>query len=671
MAGDGAHFVSSVKEFEEKYALACRMIDEGFAVFRLRPNTKLPYSKGGVKTATRDKAKLRRWFEKRPKMNYGVATGDGVVLDIDVTHGQPGLQSLEELAVDGVEFPNTLQVTTPTGGMHIYYSSDTAIGQRDLAPAINVRATGGYAVGPGSTIDGEAYKISNDTKAVSVPQSLLPRLSKPGEKHEDTQRPLCELDLPGNVQRAIAYLETLLETPEGTRNNTAFKVACQLKEHGLSEARIYETMLDYWNEKCNPPLDEYELEKVVQSAWLNSKSPPGANTPQADFADIPPPLKFEDDESDDVSESFFTTATHWIDKEPEPTKWVVDGYIPEGVVTLLVSAGGRGKTLLSVQLITAVSSGIDFLGHKVEQGHAAGLFCEDDDDELHRRTKNICKQLDIEFASIADRIHIRCIVGGDVTLGDGKKSTPHLQSIENYIKSNPEMKLLVLDGASHLFTGNENDRGLVTRFINGLNRLANEYEIAIILIAHESKGSATNDTHAASGSTSWLNIPRSVIKIDMGEDNQSRHSRKSKRRTDQLSGAADSKIRVIHHIKVNKGQSGPLPPLTCSVAGGVFTPLSYNPKRVAACKAYVQKKSKELIKAGRNLSPSKNAGNYIAKQLQQRQTNTDYSRAEIEAAVDELEGSWLELEDYESGNRTTRKRYALVEDHSEDEPAAC
>ncbi len=664
MPGDGGHFDCSVEEFEERYALACRMIDEGFAVFPLWPNTKLPYADEGVTVATRDKAKLREWFERRPNMNYAVETGGGVVLDVDVKHGQPGLQSLEDLAVDGVEFPNTLQVTTPTDGIHIYYSSDTAIGQRDLAPGINVRATGGYAVGPGSTIDGEAYKISNDTKTVLVPQTLLPRLSKPGEKRGNTQTPLCELDLPSNVQRGIAYLETLLETLEGTRNNTAFKVACQLKEHGLSETRIYETMLDYWNTKCNPPLDEYELEKVVQSAWLNSKSAPGANTPQADFSDIPSPPKFEDDESDDLSEDFFTTATRWIDKVPEPTKWVAEGYIPEGVVTVLSSAGGRGKTMLTLQLMISVASGTDFLGYKVEQGHVAGLLCEDSDNELHRRTKNICNQLDIDFKSIAHRMHIRSAVGQDVTLGDGKEPTKDLKSIDKYIKSNPEMKLLVLDGVSHLFTGNENERSAVTRFINGLNGLAYESEIAIVLIAHESKGSATNDTHAASGSTAWLNTPRSALKLDFGEGDKPKRSQKSK-------SGADSKIRVITHIKINPSESGPLPPLTCLFDRGVFTPLSNNPKRVADCKTYVQAKSKELIKAGYNLSSSENAGNYIAKELQQKQTDTDYSRAEIKAAVAVLEGPWLQLEEYKSGNRTIRKRYALVEDHSEDEPPAC
>src|SRR3546814_19155736 len=70
-------------------------------------------------------------------------------------------------------------------------------------------------------------------------------------------------------------------------------------------------------------------------------------------------------------------------------------------------------------------------------------------------------------------------------------------------------KLVFLDNVAHLFTGNENDRGQVTRFVNLLNRLAGNTGAAILLIGHPNK---SGDTY--SGSTAWLNAVRSQITID-------------------------------------------------------------------------------------------------------------------------------------------------------------
>jgi len=70
-------------------------------------------------------------------------------------------------------------------------------------------------------------------------------------------------------------------------------------------------------------------------------------------------------------------------------------------------------------------------------------------------------------------------------------------------------KLVALDNAAHLFPGNENDRGEVTRFVNALNRLAGEFGAAVLLLGHPNKA---GDSY--SGSTAWLNAVRSQFTIE-------------------------------------------------------------------------------------------------------------------------------------------------------------
>lgn len=70
-------------------------------------------------------------------------------------------------------------------------------------------------------------------------------------------------------------------------------------------------------------------------------------------------------------------------------------------------------------------------------------------------------------------------------------------------------KLVALDNVAHLFAGNENDRGEVTRFVNALNRLAGDTGAAVLLLGHPNKA---GDSY--SGSTAWLNAVRSQFTIE-------------------------------------------------------------------------------------------------------------------------------------------------------------
>ena len=69
-------------------------------------------------------------------------------------------------------------------------------------------------------------------------------------------------------------------------------------------------------------------------------------------------------------------------------------------------------------------------------------------------------------------------------------------------------RLVILDNVAHLYTGDENNRGEVTRFVNLLNRLAGETGAAVILVGHPNKA---GDSY--SGSTAWLNAVRSQITL--------------------------------------------------------------------------------------------------------------------------------------------------------------
>ena len=199
-------------------------------------------------------------------------------------------------------------------------------------------------------------------------------------------------------------------------------------------------------------------------------------------------------------------------------QFAIEQIAPLAEVTLFTGPGSAGKSLLGQQLATAAAAGQKCLGLGVQPGPAIYLTCEDDADQLHWRQQHLCEAAGIPMASLAGKLHLislrgvldshLCTFGTDGTL----ERQPAYNRLEEMIKATGA-KLVFLDNVAHLFTGNENDRGQVTRFINLLNRLAGSTGAAILLIAHPNK---SGDNY--SGSTAWLNAVRSQVTLDRLRD---------------------------------------------------------------------------------------------------------------------------------------------------------
>lgn len=87
------------------------------------------------------------------------------------------------------------------------------------------------------------------------------------------------------------------------------------------------------------------------------------------------------------------------------------------------------------------------------------------------------------------------------------------QDIESLCKK-IKPRLLIIDNIAQVFGGNENDRSQVTFWLNRMNSLAQEYDMAVVLIGHFRKG---GDTY--SGNTAWEAGVRSLCQFEpMGDE---------------------------------------------------------------------------------------------------------------------------------------------------------
>jgi hypothetical protein len=212
---------------------ACR----GFAVFPA--NGKRPYTDHGLHDASTDPETIERWWRRWPAANIAVRTGSVsglLVLDAD------DLDSLHELEREHGQLPRTASVVTPRGGQHLWlrHSGGVASSASRLKPGLDIRAENAYIIAPPSP----GYVVDEEAPLAEPPVWLLERLR--------------------NGARAAAP-KVGDEIPRGKRNPTLTSLAGSMRRRGMGEAEILAALRVANRERCRPPLDEEEVERVAKS----------------------------------------------------------------------------------------------------------------------------------------------------------------------------------------------------------------------------------------------------------------------------------------------------------------------------------------------------------------------------------------------------------------------
>lgn len=172
--------------------------------------------------------------------NVGIATGPSglVVVDLDVPKENNGKDSSDapsgaasfaalcERA--GQSWPTTYTVRTPSGGMHLYFTSPPGVRlpctAKTVAPNVDTRAWGGNIVAAGSTTAAGTYEVADDVSVAALPGWLLQRLQA-APKPFAAPAPVI---IPGQAtRRAEVALERetarVRNAPEGQRHDLLLK----------------------------------------------------------------------------------------------------------------------------------------------------------------------------------------------------------------------------------------------------------------------------------------------------------------------------------------------------------------------------------------------------------------------------------------------------------------
>jgi putative DNA primase/helicase len=226
------------------------------------------------------------WLEAWPNMNLGILTGEesGVfAVDIDPRHG--GDKSLEALIKANGSLPPTPSASTGGGGTHFLFTIPDGMtiknsvgdehGLGGIAPGIDIRGNGGLIVVEPSFTKGGYTWVSGlpERQSIALPLDWL-LAAIPTNRDNRGQTPtsaqstsplsnLFGFSMPGDCS-----------VEEGGRNNFLARAAGWLKHQGVKDAPLFEMLKALNTAKCNPPVDDREVEQVAASI---NKYPLAAN----------------------------------------------------------------------------------------------------------------------------------------------------------------------------------------------------------------------------------------------------------------------------------------------------------------------------------------------------------------------------------------------------------
>lgn len=204
-----------------------------------------------------------------------------------------------------------------------------------------------------------------------------------------------------------------------------------------------------------------------------------------------------------------------IDGPPPAPHWTVDGVLLPGTVCLFAGASNIGKSLATLQLLTAVALGQEWMGRATEQARCLAVFCEDMSDEIDRRLLRICEHYDVhnsmlehelawlpcpdretllwqtEFGKGVPTSLFHQLFGGGGYLGNGEVGD------RGY-------RVVLLDTVAAMFDLNHNSTGQVNAAMRALTREAIRHNCTIVANVHPSRGNKTS----FGGSGQWEAVAR-------------------------------------------------------------------------------------------------------------------------------------------------------------------
>ncbi len=483
----------------EMLAKALALAAAGFAVFPLAPNSKQPVpGSNGHKDATLDPSRIvELWVnDKGVEYNIGIypwaCRPRMMVVDLDLKGEENGRDTLEALELSEGLLPETLRVRTPGGGEHAYFAvpddaPEVPSSVRRIGPGVDVRASGGYVVAPGSEVSGREYEVLSANAVAMAPAWIIERA---GRRMGDagTSEPGVELDLPENINRAKDYLQR--EASAGRvaiagrgGNNFTYRTAGVVRDFGVSEGTCVALLAANWNPHCRPPWSWDELQLIVQNVYAYAQRPAGAARTASPDALEEAATRAKAAAASAEAEPAATPASRfrvltWPDiMSMKSPVMMVEGSIPERSVVEIYGPYSSYKSFLALDIALSAATGVEWARRACARKYRSLYVAGEGAYGVRQRAAAWSKARELQSISGFNLLPVMPTFADDADLrGFAEAVLPY----------RPE--LIVLDTAAHAMAGlDENAAKDVGIFAARLFELRDALGCAVVLVHHAGK----------------------------------------------------------------------------------------------------------------------------------------------------------------------------------------
>lgn len=215
--------------------------------------------------------------------------------------------------------------------------------------------------------------------------------------------------------------------------------------------------------------------------------------------------------ANDNRQSAFIDAQTLLGLEFEPIKYVIPGYVAEGLTIL----GGRpklGKSWLALDWVVAVASGGLSLGARCEQGDAFYLALEDNQRRLQDRLRVVLPKL----KSLRPDLSRLSLLTEAPKIGEGL-----IEALDTWRTRAEDPRLIVVDTLAMVRPPkgrNQDSYAADYAALSPLQQYASAHRLAVVVVTHVRKMEASDPLEMISGTNGLTGAADSIMVLDRTAD---------------------------------------------------------------------------------------------------------------------------------------------------------
>jgi hypothetical protein len=463
----------------------------GYSVVPILPGAKKPPIKWKeFQTRIASLAEIENWWKRFPKANVAIITGKISGIDCIDADGPFALDNLE--GQSGEKLPETVSQSTgrTNGGKHLIYKYHggglqnwTGFADNGNDSQCDLRTNGGlFVAAPSIHKSGERYKWIVDP-LIEDPEPFPAGIKKFISEWDQKRKQKDSSGEEGGIDWDKLFKDGI---PDGKKHQLSFQYACFCIHRNMNFHETVGGLEDIFS-RCNPlPREGINAAAVKiateafkkfghQSKLIEAFKKFDAQTPTKTPTTI--------------------TAKELSNLEIPPIKWAVDGVIAEGL-TILAGKPKMGKSLMAMNLCSSVALGGKALGYAdCEKGGVLYLALEDVKRRLQSRLNTMLMPDLLAGDNMPDNLHLAFEWP---RMGHGG-----IRQLREKIESIPDIKMVVIDTLKMFRpVDSENKKVYDADYdpISALKKVADDYNIAVVVIHHLRKSAGDDIMDTLSGS---------------------------------------------------------------------------------------------------------------------------------------------------------------------------